>query len=40
MLIHYWVAIRASQENWPKISVDFYPSTGLTGLAAALAKSR
>src|ERR1700746_1527481 len=28
MLIHYWVAIRASQENWPKISVDFYPSNG------------
>src|ERR1700758_2229046 len=23
MPIHYWVAIRASQENWPKISEPF-----------------
>src|SRR5215469_4963488 len=25
MPIHYWVALRASQENWPKISVPFIP---------------
>jgi len=23
MPIHYWVAIRASQENWPKINEPF-----------------
>src|SRR5258708_8486130 len=31
MPIHYWVAIRASQEIRPKIGLDFYPSHGLTG---------
>src|SRR5882724_11545442 len=31
MPIHYWVAIRASQEIRPKISVELYPRHGLTG---------